>query len=451
MARFDVRPAQTQRAEQRLVLQPRLMQSIEVLALPALELVAYLAERAVENEALIVEEDRDAPRERDDGEWRPKSVARERDEAHEEVWETLGDRAPTVAERALEQIGWLDLEPELAAWARFLVGCLDENGWLSATDCELQALAHAAGLEPSNDLLARGIALVQRLEPRGIGGRNAIEALLLQLDPSDDDYPHLCRIVEEFLDDLSRNKRPAVAKTLGIELAELERLLALLATLDPCPGRALCSSAARVIHPDVVIERTEAGFDVRVERSALPKVSVDPHVAGLAGDCSQPREVRAWLRARVEEARWLVAAVEERRVTLLRVALRAAHHQREFLQHGEGSWKPLSLTTLAEELGFSLSTISRTVADKYVETPYGTIPLRRFFQCAAGGSESAAVDDVRAAIRALFEAEDPSEPLSDEDAVVQLRERGIELSRRSIQKHRAALGIQSSYLRKKHG
>ncbi|MDZ4773165.1 MAG: RNA polymerase factor sigma-54, partial [Planctomycetota bacterium] len=451
MARYDVRPAQTQRAEQRMVMQPRMLQGLEMLALPALELTAFLAEKALENEALLVEEAGEEPRRRDETDWRPKSVAREALERRDEVLDGIRERDKTTAERALEQVALLDLTGELGAWARFMVTCLDENGWLSATDAELLGLAHAAGLEPSHDLLARAIACVQGLDPRGIGGRNAIEALLLQLDTNDPDYLLSCRVIEEFLDDLSRNKRPAVAKALGIDARKLDEVIAGLSTLDPCPGRSLASSAAQVIHPDVVVERTDAGFDVRVERSSLPKVSLDPVVVRTAADKSEPREVRAWLRGKVEEARWLVAALDDRRATLLRVARSACHHQRAFLEHGDGRLTPLSLTTVAEELGLSLSTVSRAVADKYVETPFGCVLLRRFFQAAAGGGEGTVIEDVRVVVRELFEGEDARAPISDEDAVEVLRGKGIELSRRSVAKHRAALGIASSYLRKRHG
>lgn len=208
--------------------------------------------------------------------------------------------------------------------------------------------------------------------------------------------------------------------------------------------------ASETIRPDVVVERTEAGFDVRVERSGLPAVSVDPAVVRQAADRDQPRDVRAWLRGKVEEARWLTAAVEDRRATLLRVARLACHHQRSFLEHGHGHLSPLSMSAVAGELGLALSTISRAVNDKHVQTPFGIVPLRAFFQSAAGGSATAAVDDVRAAIRALFAAENPAKPLSDDEAVEQLQAAGIQLSRRSVAKHRAELGVPSSYIRKKH-
>jgi hypothetical protein len=290
MARFDVRPVQTQRAEQRMVLQPRMLQSIEVLALPSLELTSFLAEKALENEALLVEEARAERRDRDETDWRPRSVARELPDRRDEILEGLGAREKTTAERAFEQVALLDLDPELGAWARFLVGCLDENGWLSATDAELLALAHAAGLEPSHDLLARAIACVQGLDPRGLGGRNAIEALLLQLDPRDPDYFLACRIVEEFLDDLSRNKRPAVAKALGVAAAKLEELIANLAALDPCPGRSLVSSG-RARHPSRCRRRAHRrGF--RSARRALGVAGRGRRSGGGARGVRQDRAAR---------------------------------------------------------------------------------------------------------------------------------------------------------------
>jgi RNA polymerase sigma-54 factor len=458
MARFDVRPAQVQRAEQRMLLQPRMLQSIEVLALPIQDLAQFLAEKALENEALSLTDPRDADEARADSgddrarrrDERPPRGTREATDRHDEMLQAAPDREKGVPERALEQIALFDLDPDLERWTRFLVGCLDDNGWLSASDAELLALAHAAGLEPSEDHLQRAIACVQRLEPRGLGGRNALEALLLQLDPHDEDYAHLCRLLEDFLEDLARNKRPAVARALSIETVELERLIERLGGLDPRPGRSLCSQQSETIRPDVVVERTETGFDVRVERSGLPAVAVDPAVVEQALDRTQPRDVRAWLRGKVEEARWLTEAVEGRRITLLRVARVACHHQSAFLEHGAGNLAPLSMSTVADELGLALSTVSRAVQDKSVQTPHGIVPLRSFFQSAAGGSATAAVDDVRAAIRALFAAEDPAAPLSDDAAVERLVEVGIKLSRRSVAKHRAELGVPSSYLRRRH-
>lgn len=431
-----------------MLLQPRMMQSIEVLQLSTAELAQYIETAAERNEAVCVER----PRVEDDG-WRPSRATRASREAtdrHDEMLQAEPDREKGVVDRALDELALLDLAPDLARWARFLVGCLDENGWLSASDEELLKLARESGLEPDVGLLGRAIAIVQSLEPRGIGGRNAVEALLLQLDPRHDDYALSCRLLEDFLEDVARNKLPAVARALGIDVERLNELLGELRLLSPRPAAEAVDECARSITPDVVVEATANGFDVRVERSGLPAISIEPDIVALARDRSQPREVRAYLRGKVEEARWLVEAVEGRRATLLRVARAACQRQGAYLREGPGHLAPLSMSEIAEELGLAVSTVSRTVADKFVETPFGIVALRSFFQTSGAGSETTAIDDVLAQLKALFESEDPAKPLSDDDAVAALAERGLHLARRTVAKHRAELGIQSSYRRRKH-
>jgi len=308
MARYDLRPGQVQRMEQRMLLQPRMMQSIEVLQLPTAELAQYIEAAAERNEALCIE----SPRVEDDA-WRPSRAlraAREATDRHDEMLQSEPDREKGVVDRALDELALIDLDPILARWARFLVGCLDANGWLSASDDELLALARDHELEPDVLMLGRAIAVVQSLEPRGIGGRNAVEALLLQLDPKHDDYALSCRLLEDFLEDIARNKLPAVARALGIDVDRLNELLGDLRVLSPRPAAEAVLECARSISPDVVVEAHENGFDVRVERSGLPAISIEPDIVELARDRSQPRELRTYLRGKVEEARWLVDAVE---------------------------------------------------------------------------------------------------------------------------------------------
>jgi RNA polymerase sigma-54 factor len=202
--------------------------------------------------------------------------------------------------------------------------------------------------------------------------------------------------------------------------------------------------------PDVVIEETELGFDVRVERSGLPSVSVEPSIVEIAHDRSLPPDVRRYLRSKLEEARWLQEAVENRKATLLRVARAACKAQRAFLVHGPGHLVPLSMTAVAAELNLAPSTISRAVAGKHVQTRFGILPLKSFFQAQGGGVESRAIDDVREIVRSIFAAEDSAHPLSDDHVVAALEARGLHLARRTVAKHRAELGIKSSYQRKKH-
>jgi RNA polymerase sigma-54 factor len=431
---------------QQMLLAPRMLQSIELLALPALELESFLREQAEQNEALVVEE---PPRSL------PSEPARSRargdaTERHDEWLQNQPDRHVDLSSQLEAELALLGLEPCTEAWSRWLLAQLDERGFLPWSDDELLARAELDGLEGGACGLAGARAALARLEPRGLGAHDAIEALLLQLDPADPDFAALQRILREFVGELARNHLPAVARELRIDVSRLRELLARLAQLDPAPGATLRDEPAPLVHPDVVVERDEQGcFEVRLERSSWPSVSLDARITRLARDPAQPREVQSYLRGKLERARWLVEAMELRGATLLAISKALFVHQRAFLERGHGHLVPLTMTALAEELGLHVSTVSRAVAGKHAQTPHGIVALRDLFPQAAADGELAR-DDVREAVRALFAGEDPAHPLSDDEAVERLARSGHALARRTVAKYRAELGIQSSYLRRRH-
>lgn len=430
------------RAEQQLLLQPKLLQSIEVLQIPAQDLEAYLAEAAETNEALVVE-----PR---TGEASSGPVDWDATDRHSEMLNNQPDRDRGLAESIGEQLSLLDVDEEALAWVRFLITCLDENGYLSAGDEELLALAGQQGMEDDPRALGLAIGRLQKLEPRGIGGRDMVEALLLQLDEDTPDYPLLCRLLEEFLNDVASNRLPAVARALGIDLDELGLLLGQLRYLEPRPGAELVAKGQPGIRPDVVVDRDEDGnWQVRVEWGALPAVSIDTDIANLASTKDTPKEVKGWARDKVERARWIVDAVAQRGETLQRVAQEVFRRQAAFLESGPGNLLPLSMTELADTLDVHLSTISRTVSGKYVQCPWGILPLRYFIQKATGSDGAPARDDLSTIVRSIFDAEDPTEPLSDDDVALELGRRGHKVARRTVAKFRGQLGILSSYKRRK--
>lgn len=429
------------RTDQRLLLQPRMLQSIEILQLPTQDLEGWLAEAALSNEALRLETPEFST---------PRSGGREATDAHDEMLRNQPDREPSLADRVEEQLATADLEPVREGWVRFLIGCLDERGYLSTDDGTLLALAERHGLTGGAGELGGAIAGLQALEPRGLGARDAIEALLLQLDPTHPDYPTLCSLLEEYVEDLARNKLPAVARSLSIELTELTRLIASLRDLDPRPAAELASQAAPTLTPDVIVEEGERGWEVRVERGSLPAVSVDPAVQALAKGGEQSADVKRYLRKKLDEARWIVEGLEQRHATLLRVAQVTFAHQARFLRDGPGHLAPLRMTAVAEELELAVSTVSRAVAGKYAQTPWGILALRGFFQAAAGGGEDTARDEVREAVRTVIEGENVAEPLSDDEVVTALSERGHKIARRTVSKYRKELGIPSSYRRRRY-
>ena len=464
MDRIGIHQRLSQGAFQQMALQPRMLQAIEVLQLQTGELSAFLRQAFEENEALhLVEpsegsgpgepggpgagDPRDGGAHRDSGGRRGTRADSDR---HDELLHSQPAPQRTCRERVAEQLAMLDLAPRELEWTRFLVDCLDEGGTLTTGDAELLALAAEAGLEGGPDDLARGVARLQSLEPRGIGGRSAVEAVLLQLDPRHPDYRLLCRLLEEFLQEISANKLPAVARAMGLEIDRLNELLEQLRGLNPRPASDLVEETAPPIHPDVVVEETAQGFEVRVDQSGLPAVRVEEGVRELAADPALDRDVRRYLRDKLNHARWVVDAVEQRRRTLLRVATTLFGRQQAFLEHGPGHLLPLRMNELAEWLQIHVSTVSRAVAGKHAQTPWGIFPLRYFFQASAGAASDSAREDVRDVVRCIVEGEDAREPFSDDAIVLEMARRGWTLARRTVAKYRKELGIPSSYRRRRY-
>jgi len=435
------------RTEQQLLLQPRMLQSIEVLQLATHDLEAWLQDAAAENEALQLE--------MPNGEERSESAAprgsMEATERHDQMLRNQPERERGLTEHLEEQLALFDGEGDEVEWLRFLIARLDQNGYLSTSDDELLLAAEEAGLSADPTALGRAIAQLQRFEPVGIGGRDMVEALLLQLDQDEEEYGLFCRLLEEFLEDIAANRLPAVARGLGIEMPELAELLLRLRDLDPRPGAEHEVIETPVLRPDVVVERGEDGaWTVRVERSQLPTVSLDPELVTLAKSKDSSQEVRGWARDRVERARWIVDAVGQRSETLLRVATSVFDRQRAFLEEGPGHLQPLTMSSLAEELELHLSTISRTVGGKYVQCPWGILSLRHFFQTATTSASAPTRDDLREVVREVFAQEDPEAPLSDEEVAEELERRGHPVARRTVAKFRKELSIPSSYRRRKY-
>lgn len=427
----------SQHAAQEMQLLPRMLQAIEVLQLPASDLLAHLEQLGRDNEALVVE----PPARRGD-----HQAALD----HDAMLQNQAAPEQSIVASIEQQLTMREIEPELREWVRFLVSCLDERGYLSASESRLEELACEHGLEAEEPPIGRAISVLQSLEPKGLGARDAIEAMLLQLDPSDPDYADLCRLLEEFLEELAKNKLPRVAKAMELELDELEFLIERLRGLDPRPAAALVGNAAPVVTPEIRVERGPDGFEVSLDRSGAPGVSLDESIKNVARDREQTQEWRDYWRKKIREARWVVDAVAQRYETLERIAIQLFSQQREFLEKGPGHLVPCSMSELAETLGLHVSTISRAVQGKHVQTPWGVRPLRYFFQTAAGGESGKARDDLRETVRQIFANEDPTKPLSDDEVCAALKERGLEVARRTVAKYRSELGIQSSYRRKKH-
>ncbi len=442
---FNLGPQLSQSLSQRLTLTPQLLQSIQMLELPAMDLATWLRDSFESNPALTLAEPERAP------ERQPKpSLPRAAEDGRQEWLEnTATARAPGALEIVLEQLPYLGLTAPDERWTRFLAERLDARGLLTAGDEELLAEAETEGLEGGVTELGRAIAVVQGLEPRGLGGRCSTEALLLQLEPGEQDYALLCQLIEGYLDDLLSNRLPKVARELGLELDAVLRLVGRLGALDPMPLAEVAEQTNPGILPDLVLSGDSKAFELRFEARGLPEVGIDPTILALSEDAEQSAEVRTYMRRGVDAAREVLSGLSQRKETLLRVAQATFERQRAFLDDGASAILPLTMQQVADALEMHGSTVSRAVAGKYVQTEHGILPLRMFFQvqAAEGGASRSGLG---AEIQAIIDGENKRQPLSDDDIVAALTAGGSRVARRTVAKYRGELGIPGSYRRRRY-
>ncbi|MDR0273762.1 MAG: RNA polymerase factor sigma-54 [Burkholderiaceae bacterium] len=386
-----------------------------------------------------------------------------------------GERAApqaSLAEHLNAQARTLRLEPEEAATLRYLIGNLGDNGYLEESLAQLAArfIEDDDNEEQIQLLMHRftlALRLLQSLEPAGVGGRGPAECLALQIkrqlyespDPEQAAALRTALLICEHndaLEWLARRDAKRIAQTLLCAESQARAAMALIARLDPKPGRAFAEVAHNVIVPDVIVSASGAGAGQRLSVQLNPDVAPRLRVQELyARALRGSRDTRGSaghqaLAQRLQEARWFVRNIQQRLDTILRVARMIVQRQRGFFSHGELAMRPLVQGDLAEELGLHPSTISRVTTGKYMATPRGTFEFKYFFGSAvateAGGNASSTA--VRALIKQFIAAEDTAKPLADGHIADLLKAQGIACARRTVAKYREGLRIPVASLRK---
>lgn len=404
------------------------------------------------------------------GSYSKSRMAGERD-AKTDAMSQAAARSASPAEQLLDQWRLVDVDDVLRAPGELILGFLDDDGLLRTPLEEVLDHASPAVRDPLGDReqalaeLERALTAVQLfLEPAGIGARSARECLLLQLDAldddetwdDDDDKDGLLRvarsIVEDHLDDLMQNRLPKIAEATGQPIDEVKASLSVLKRLSLAPGRRLVTDSPPPISPDAIIEYDDDHdrYIAYLNETRTPNLQINREYALLSKDREMPKRDRDFIKTNLSNAQWLIDAVEQRRKTLLRVINVVLDAQRDFFDEGPQALKPLPMTQVAEELGIHVATVSRAVSEKHLMTPRGVVPLRRFF---TGGTvtdegEEVSWDAVRAALQEVVDGEDKAKPLSDDKLAAALKERGLDIARRTVAKYRAQLGIPSARMRK---
>lgn len=483
---------QVQKQVQKQILSPRMIQSMEILQLPIHDLEQRVAEELAENPALEIEEvseeeldeeprveeeedlanparsdlerefivseensaedfsrlvemEREIPEYFEEETSRPsRDRIEEISERYHDLMANLPDHTPTLQDYLLEQLAWYDLDPEMRNLAERIISNLDENGYLQTSLLDL------LGPKVSEEELKRAeeaLKIVQKLDPPGVGARNLKECLLLQLDPENPDYHELKVLISEHLEDIEHNRLPQIAKKTKLSLERIKELLEELRKLNPKPGLQFRTEVALPVTPDVYVEETEDGrFIARVAGGDLPRLQINRGLLESLQKENLSKEEREYIKSKIERAKWIIDGIEQRKRTLQRVAQAIVDHQERFLREGPEHIEPLKMQQIADKLGIHVTTVSRAVDDKWIQTPQGIFPLRRFF---CGGKVSAegeevAWDVVRLKVKELIDKEDKAHPLSDEEIVKELAKMGIEVKRRTVTKYREEMGIPSS-------
>ncbi|MBY9081360.1 RNA polymerase factor sigma-54 [Paenibacillus sp. HN-1] len=410
--------------KQRMGLSPGLRQSVEVLQMDSQELDQYVERMAEENPLIEVQYSLDSSR-----------IKNGKSSQH--LLQIAASPRHTLQEHLQSQLNLLELPKKERDIAAYLIGCLQDIGYLEERVEEI-----AAGLGVSCKDIEVGLRHVQSLEPYGVGARNLQECLVLQLEHTGRLTPLLQRLIERHLEQLGSNQLVRVAKELKTSLKSIQESFHVIKSLNPRPGNTFDHGECTVyIVPDVYIMRKNGRNEAAVHPLSSPQVALVEsyqHLLSLSGD----EETRSYLREKNEQAIWIMKCLEDRKATLCSVAGAILKVQRSFFERGKDYLVPLTLSKIAEELNLHESTVSRAIRGKFLRCIWGTFELKYFFPSEIAGEASGWTPDaLKRIIRDLIEEEDKQAAYSDRRIAELLLEQGVVISRRTVAKYRESMRI----------
>ena len=496
--------SQQMKMSQQMKLAPRMIQSMEILQLNMMALNERIEQELVENVTLeMVDKDKDAPAaepdvvikpddpkearelkkevdERelvtDDGnneadferlleissEWHEDNVsfgspsknqvADSMDRQHDAM-ANMTSRPQSLHEYLLEQFSFNSVDESLRRFGEYLIQHLDHNGRLQSLLPEIcQQFNRFYDEEITHEQSEEILEMIQRLDPPGVGARDHNEMLLLQITNNMPFHEVMRVLVRDHLEDIAFNRLPIIQKATGYSIDMIKVGIEQIQTLNPYPGRGFEQRPVQRVTPDLALEKDEKGkYVVKLLDEYVPELRISPRYAKMLKAQPTP-ETREWIKKKIESARWLIESIEQRYSTVKKVAQEIINHQTEFLDKGPEYIAPLKMQQIADRVGVHVTTVSRAVDEKWIQTPRGLFPLKRFF---GGGTQTAdgeevAWDTIRIKLQELIDAEDKAKPLSDDALVEALGKQGMKLARRTITKYRKQMNIPSSRQRREY-
>ncbi len=353
--------------------------------------------------------------------------------------------ATSLQEMLLEQVRESNLQESQWSIAEVLIGNIDDYGYLKAT---LEELSASSGVPV--DKIVEVLRIIQTFDPSGVGARDLRECLMLQLERSKQENTLEYRIVRDYMEALGKRRIPEIARGTACELDEVQEALERIARLEPRPGRAFLPDNDQYVLPEVFVQRLGDSFVVTNNNEHIPHLRISNTYKDLMAAGENSAEVRNYIREKIRAGKFLIKSLHQRQATILNIAKEIVKRQHDFMDKGVAFLKPLTMVQVAEVVGVHETTVSRAVSGKYMQTPQGIFEMKYFFtagiQTATGdGVSNTSVKDM---IAEIFKSEDTTKPLSDQEVVKMLKEKGIVIARRTVAKYRTELNILPSNLRK---
>lgn len=475
---------QSLRLTQQLIMTPQLQQAIKLLQLSRLELLTAINQELETNPVLeetLSDDDQESEswdlagdetppepiaidgtpaevtiesRVGDDFDWDsyledkvPPSQRQEREERESFSLENLSSVGPSLKSHLLWQLQMAPLTDTEQYIGAFIIGNIDEDGYLQASISEL-----AGELQQPEAQIEHVLKKIQEFEPMGIGARTLEECLLIQIELRQLTNPLLRPIVTNYLKHLETRNYGALAKELKVSIEEVAQAAEIISQLDPKPGRSFDILETRYVSPDIFVYKMDNDYEVTLNEDGLPKLRINAYYRNaLSGQTHISEETKNYIQGRLKSAIWFIKSIHQRQKTIYRVAKSIVNFQRDFLDHGIAHLKPLTLRQVAEDVQMHESTVSRVTTNKYMYTPQGVFELKFFFNSGINSiqGEQVASESVKDKIRQLVLAEDVQNPLSDQEIVNLLKKANIIIARRTVAKYREMLGLLSSSKRRR--
>jgi RNA polymerase sigma-54 factor len=466
---MEMKQSLSQRLSQQLIMTPRLQQALKLLQMPTLELQQVLKQELTQNPMLEEVDDlidneetqetenpeeektSDGDGDIDWAEFMQEGLDRTYAPAQEqpaEFYEKVPVTRTSLSEHLTQQLRLGNLSPEDLTLGEFIIGSLDDRGYLVT---EMAVIAEATGRAVED--VERVLKVVQSAEPAGMGARDLRECLLLQLAARKMRDTLAWRIVDEHFPQLVNNKKTEIARALKVTPEDVQNATDELSQLSPKPGLEISTEDEKYVVPDLLVERVGEDYVVLLNDRNVPRLRINAaYESVLKGKKRGGKdETRDYIQSKLNSAKWLIQTIEQRRRTMIKVMTCIVEEQREFFDKGIKFLKPLTLQQVARQIGMHESTVSRVTTNKYVQTPRGVFELKFYFSSGIStqGGEDISSKTAREEIRRFIEEEDKQNPLSDQKIASLLGEKGLSIARRTVAKYREQLNILPARLRRR--